>query len=74
MKRVAIVGGGIGGLATAIALRKVGFDVHVYERAHELTEVGSALSLWPTRSDLCRHSIRMSLGVCEATAIRFVAS
>jgi len=47
MKRVAIVGGGIGGLATAIALRKVGFDAHVYERAHELTEVGSALSLWP---------------------------
>ena len=47
MKRAAIIGGGIGGLATAIALRKVGFEVNVYERTHELKEVGSALSLWP---------------------------
>ena len=47
MKRAAIVGGGIGGLAVAIALRKIGFDAHVYERAAELKEVGSALSLWP---------------------------
>jgi 2-polyprenyl-6-methoxyphenol hydroxylase-like FAD-dependent oxidoreductase len=47
MKRAAIVGGGIGGLATAIALRKVGFDVDVYERDHELAEIGSGLSLWP---------------------------
>jgi 2-polyprenyl-6-methoxyphenol hydroxylase-like FAD-dependent oxidoreductase len=47
MKRAAIIGGGIGGLATAIALRKVGFDVHVYERAHELKEAGSGLSIWP---------------------------
>ncbi len=47
MKRAAIIGGGIGGLATAIALRKVGFEAHVYERACELKEVGSALSLWP---------------------------
>jgi 2-polyprenyl-6-methoxyphenol hydroxylase-like FAD-dependent oxidoreductase len=45
MKRAAIVGGGIGGLATAIALRKVGFDVDVYERHHELAEIGSGLSL-----------------------------
>lgn len=47
MKRAAIIGGGIGGLSTAIALRKVGFEVHVYERATELKEAGSALSLWP---------------------------
>ena len=47
MKRAAIIGGGIGGLTTAIALRKVGFDVDVYERASELKEVGSGMSLWP---------------------------
>ena len=47
MKRVAIIGGGIGGLTTAIALRKIGFDVNVYERADELKEVGSGISLWP---------------------------
>jgi 2-polyprenyl-6-methoxyphenol hydroxylase-like FAD-dependent oxidoreductase len=47
VKRVAIIGGGIGGLTTAIALRKIGFDVNVYERADELKEVGSGISLWP---------------------------
>ncbi len=47
MKRAAIVGGGIGGLATAIALRKIGFEAEVYERSAALKEVGSGMSLWP---------------------------
>lgn len=47
MKRAAIIGGGIGGLTTAIALRKIGFEVNVYERAGELREIGSGMSLWP---------------------------
>ena len=47
MRRAAIIGGGIGGLTTAIALRKIGFEVNVYERATELKEVGSGMSLWP---------------------------
>src|SRR5579859_3549959 len=47
VKRVAIIGGGIGGHTTAIALRKIGFEVDVYERATELKEVGSGMSLWP---------------------------
>ena len=47
MKRAAIIGGGIGGLTTALALRKIGFEVDVYERAPELKEVGSGMSLWP---------------------------
>ncbi|HQY98434.1 MAG TPA: FAD-dependent oxidoreductase [Propionicimonas sp.] len=33
---ILVVGGGIGGLATAIALRQVGFDVHVVERYPDL--------------------------------------
>jgi 2-polyprenyl-6-methoxyphenol hydroxylase-like FAD-dependent oxidoreductase len=47
VKRAAIIGGGIGGLTTATALRKIGFAVDVYERAPELKEVGSGMSLWP---------------------------
>ncbi|SNS83410.1 2-polyprenyl-6-methoxyphenol hydroxylase [Streptosporangium subroseum] len=42
-----IVGGGIGGLAAAVALRRIGWDVTVLERAREFTEVGAGLSLWP---------------------------
>jgi 2-polyprenyl-6-methoxyphenol hydroxylase-like FAD-dependent oxidoreductase len=42
-----IVGGGIGGLATAIALDRRGWRVEVCERAAEFTEIGAGLSLWP---------------------------
>lgn len=41
MVHIAIVGGGIGGLCTAIALREVGFDPVVYEAADELEPVGT---------------------------------
>ncbi|MEV0342619.1 FAD-dependent monooxygenase [Nocardia sp. NPDC050713] len=42
-----IVGGGIGGLAAAIALRSAGWQVTVYEQAPEFTEVGAGISLFP---------------------------
>ncbi|HET9999318.1 MAG TPA: FAD-dependent monooxygenase [Ktedonobacteraceae bacterium] len=41
-----IIGGGIGGITTAIALRQAGIDAAVYERAPELREVGSGLPLF----------------------------
>ena len=44
---IAIIGGGIGGLATAIALLKKGFKVQVYERAQALRSIGAGLSLTP---------------------------
>jgi len=40
---VAVIGGGIGGLSTALALRAEGVDVHVYERTARLAPVGAAL-------------------------------
>jgi len=43
---ITIIGGGIGGLATAIALRRRGIDAKVYERIGTLREVGAGLSLW----------------------------
>ena len=44
--RVIVIGSGIAGLSAAIALRKVGIDVAVYERAPQLVEVGAGISLW----------------------------
>src|SRR5918912_1403999 len=44
--RVIVLESGIAGLAAALGLRKVGFDVAVYERAPELREVGAGISLW----------------------------
>ncbi len=43
--RILVVGAGIGGLTAALALRQSGFDVHVYEQAHVLREVGAGLAL-----------------------------
>ncbi|MFD5547398.1 FAD-dependent monooxygenase, partial [Streptomyces goshikiensis] len=40
-----VIGAGIGGLTCAVALRRVGVDVDVYERATELRDVGSGLSV-----------------------------
>jgi 2-polyprenyl-6-methoxyphenol hydroxylase-like FAD-dependent oxidoreductase len=42
-----ILGGGIGGLASALALTREGWQVEVLERSPEFTEAGAGLSLWP---------------------------
>lgn len=44
--RVTIVGGGIGGLAAALALKRMGADVLVFERARAVRELGAGLSVW----------------------------
>src|ERR1700692_1378310 len=43
--RIAIVGGGIGGLTLAAALRQRGVEAHVYEQAPERAEIGAAVAL-----------------------------
>ena len=47
---VAVVGGGIGGLGAALSLFRAGFDVHVYEQAHALREVGAGIQVGPNAS------------------------
>lgn len=47
MLRIAIVGGGIGGLTTALALKEFGFETEVYEQAPALLDVGAAIAIWP---------------------------
>ncbi len=42
---VAIVGAGMGGLATAAALRRVGIDVMVYEQAAQFTRIGAGIQV-----------------------------
>jgi salicylate hydroxylase len=45
--RAVVVGGGLGGLAAALALARAGVDVGVYEQAQQLAEVGAGVSLAP---------------------------
>jgi 2-polyprenyl-6-methoxyphenol hydroxylase-like FAD-dependent oxidoreductase len=47
MLRIAIAGGGIGGLTVAVALKEFGFEAEVYEQAPALLDVGAAIALWP---------------------------
>lgn len=58
---ILVVGGGIGGLATALALRKVGLGVTVVEKRDAFTEVGAGLQLAPNAT-----RILASLGLLEA--------
>lgn len=46
-KQVLIAGGGIGGLAAAIAAAKADWDVRLFERATQFSEVGAGIQLGP---------------------------
>ena len=45
--KLLIIGGGIGGLATALALHKAGIDVEIFEQSQELRELGVGINLLP---------------------------
>lgn len=49
-----VVGGGIGGLACALTLRRAGLAVQVVERAKKLREVGAGLQLTPNATRIIR--------------------
>jgi len=57
--RIAVIGGGIGGLSAAVGLRQAGFEVDVYEQAPELTEVGGGINMGPNAA---RILYRLGLG------------
>ena len=61
--RVLVIGGGIGGLTTAVALRRIGVDVQVTERASAFGEVGAGVQLGPNATGVLRD-----LGLGEALA------
>lgn len=56
-----IAGGGIGGLAAAIACRQVGLDVTVFEQASEMKEIGAGVQIASNASVVLRK-----LGLEEA--------
>jgi len=59
--KVIIAGGGIGGLAAALALHRVGIEAEIFEQAHELRELGVGINMLP-------HAIKelASLGLLPA--------
>ncbi|MDP6707449.1 MAG: FAD-dependent monooxygenase [Alphaproteobacteria bacterium] len=61
--RIVIVGGGIGGVATALGLRRLGIDFVLLEQAPALEEVGAGLQLSPNAVHVLHW-----LGLAEALA------
>ena len=60
--KAAVVGGGIGGLATANAMLRRGIDVTVWEQVDPLGEIGTGLSLFPNgRRQLERMGLSSAL-------------
>jgi salicylate hydroxylase len=60
---IAIIGGGIGGLAAAAVLLRAGFEVQVYEQARALGEVGAGINIGPNASRILNR-----LGMAEDLA------
>jgi salicylate hydroxylase len=46
-RKAVIAGAGIGGLVAALTLRRIGFDVEIYEKAKQLGEVGAGVQINP---------------------------
>jgi salicylate hydroxylase len=67
MTEIAIIGGGIGGLAAAAFLRRAGLAATVYEQASRLSEVGAGLIVAPNAARLLR-----ALGVLDVFEERAV--
>ena len=65
MRTAGIIGGGIGGLATALSLANSDWSVTVFEQAPVLAEVGAGITLWPNALAALDH-----LGVGDAIRSR----
>jgi 2-polyprenyl-6-methoxyphenol hydroxylase-like FAD-dependent oxidoreductase len=63
--KIAIIGGGIGGTAAAVALHRAGIHATVFERAPQILEVGAGMMLWPNATRVLRE-----LGVLPAVIER----
>ncbi|MCC5777937.1 FAD-dependent monooxygenase [Nitratireductor sp. B36] len=80
-----VVGAGIAGLTTALAMAQHGLPVRIYERAPELTEVGAGLQLSPNATRLLarldvldalgEHAVRpQAVALMQARSLSLLAS
>ena len=72
---VVIIGAGIGGLAAAVALRRVGVKSLIVERADCIREIGAGLSIWSNAVNALRElgveaRVMESASVIERESVR----
>jgi 2-polyprenyl-6-methoxyphenol hydroxylase-like FAD-dependent oxidoreductase len=67
--RVVVVGAGIGGLAAAVALRRIGIEALVIERTASIREVGAGLAIWSNAINALRELGLEDTVMASASAI-----
>jgi salicylate hydroxylase len=70
--RAIVVGAGIGGLTAAIALRRAGIDVRLFEQAPQLGEVGAGIQMSPNGTRIL-HRLGLA-GPLREVGVRPLAS
>lgn len=68
-RKIAVIGGGIGGLTAALAFARSGAQVDLYEQAPEFSEIGAGIQITPNGARALAH-----LGVAEALAQKGVTA
>ena len=64
--RIAIIGAGMGGLATAAALHRLGIGFHIYEQAAHFARIGAGIQMSP-------NAMRVLSGLGLETSVRRLA-
>lgn len=73
--KIGILGGGIGGLSSAIALKLEGFEVDVYERHTSPAEIGAGIgrqlasSIFNKDIEFCKQRNRVSKSIYYQSAV-----
>ncbi len=55
LREIGVIGGGVAGLAAALALARAGFEVTVYEQTPAITEFGAGLQISPNGAAVLGH-------------------
>ncbi len=67
-----VAGGGIGGLAAALALHRAGLPLTLFERSAEFREAGAGMSLWPNATRILQEwGVLDRVLACGETFTRF---
>ncbi|WP_454739304.1 FAD-dependent monooxygenase [Cupriavidus necator] len=53
-QRIAVIGGGMGGLTAGVLLQRAGFEATVYEQAKQLARIGAGINIYPNGMHVLR--------------------
>lgn len=67
IRQALVAGGGIGGLAAALAMSRAGWDVRLFERAPVFSEVGAGIQLGPNVTRVL-HGWGLQAGLAQVAA------